>query len=265
MIFKKYITFAFILTTIFGCTALWVLGDLDNLVKNAIDDYGSKMTQSRVTTGNLKININDGTGIVKNFSIENPKGFNTPYALKIKELEFSVDPSTFKKEVTVINQIKINNPDIVYEKCDDETNFEIIENNIKEYIDSFNQKENISSGDLSQSNKDLQRTPEPKKFIIKEIVINNPKIAVSAAFMKGRKISVTLPSFVLNNIGTEKSGIPASEIGEEIVHVLRERVSQAVNFDELKNSMKSSSEKTLELMGRDREKALKKIKSLLKD
>jgi hypothetical protein len=263
---KKYITLIFVVIICFGCTALWVLADLDGLVKNAINDYGSKMTKSKVSAGSVKININNGQGIIMNFLIQNPIGFNTPYALKINQFEFVADPSTFKKEVTVIHQIKIEAPDIVYEKCDDDTNFEVLERNIKEYVESLRQRDEIGRNALvEQSKKDLQESPEAKKFIIEEIVINNPKVAVSAGFMRGKTIAVNFPNLVLKNIGAEKKGVPASEIGEEVVHALKEKLSEAINFDEIKKIMKSFGEKALKYISRDGGKALGKIKSLVND
>ncbi len=249
-----------------GCTALWALSDLDSLVKNAIDEYGSKMTQSKVTTGSVKININNGQGIIKDFSIQNPRGFNTPYALKIDQFEFVIEPSTFKNEVTVIHQIKIEAPIIVYEKCDDNTNYEVIERNIKEYVESLRQNNEMGFNELAgQSKKVSQESPEAKKFIIEEIIINNPKVSVSAGFMIGKTIAVNLPNLVLKNIGVEKKGVPASEIGEEVIHAIKERLSQSVNFDEIKKIMKSFGEKAMKYIGRDGSKAVGKIKSLIKN
>jgi hypothetical protein len=263
---KKYITLIFVVIICFGCTALWPLADLDGLVKNAIEDYGSKITQTKVTTGNVKININNGQGIIENFSIQNPRGFNTLYALKINQFEFTLDTSTLKNEVTVIHQIKIEAPDIIYEKSDDNTNYEVIERNIKEYIESLQQNDPIGSNELAgQSKKVSQESQETKKFIIEEIVINNPKVAVSAGFMGGKTIALNFPSLVLKNIGLEKKGVPASEIGKEVVHVLKERLSQSVNFDEIKKIMKSLGEKAMKYIGRDGSKAVGKIKSLVKD
>lgn len=258
--FFKFIVLVFISVTVIGCSALWILGNLDGLVKNAIEDYGTKITQSKVVAGSVKIDISNGQGTIKNFSIQNPNGFNTLYALKIKQFEFKVDPLTFKKDVTVIHHIKIDTPDITYEKCDGSTNFEVLEENIKDYMKSLEEKDDEKFDALSQ----VKHQPEElKKFIIEELEINNPKIAVSAAFMHGKTVGISLPNITLKNIGLEKGGIPASEISQEVVHVIKENLSQTVNFEELKKATINFKEKTIKFLKKDGGKVINKIKSAI--
>jgi hypothetical protein len=198
-----------ILVTVIGAV-FWLRGNLDGLVKNAIQDYGTAMTQATVSVGAVQIQPTDGRG--------NPKGYKTPHALKVGEIEVAIDIASVAKDVVVIRKIAIVAPDVIYEKGEVMTNFDAIQKHIAEYLGPGEKKEG------------------GKKLIVEELTIRNAKAQASAAFMDGKTVTVALPDITLRDIGKAKGGVTPAELGNEIAKAIKGKLSAAVSFDALAKS-----------------------------
>lgn len=198
----------------------WISDNLDEIVADAIAHNGSAMTQGRVGLEKVEIAPKNGKGIVSGVVIGNPKGFNTPYALRVERIELDVDLTTITKDVTLVRMLVIDKPDVIYENSELGTNFDAIQKNIATY--------------LGPNGKPQQRGGT--RLIIEELTICNANAQASADFMGGKTISIPLPDIVLKNLGKAKGGITPGEIGQEITNALKAKLSIAGNFDRLKKS-----------------------------
>lgn len=205
----------------------WMRGNLDDLVRNAIADYGSQMTQARVDAAAVEIRLEDGRGVIRGLTLGNPAGFKTGHAMKVGEIELVVDIATVASDVVTIKKIAVLAPDIIYEKGEKLTNFDAIQKNIAAYV-----------GPSRQDGKG-------KKLIVEEFVIRNAKAQASAAYMDGKTVAVSLPDLVLRDVGKRKGGITPGELGQEIAGAMKQRLSASVNFD----GMMKSAGKGLESAG----------------
>jgi hypothetical protein len=216
-----------ILAAIIGAAVFWLSGNMDSLMKTAIGDYGSAMTQAKVSVDAVKIAPADGKGTISNLLIGNPAGFKTAYAVKVGQIDVDIDIASVTRDVIVIRRIAINAPDVIYEKGDVMTNFDAIQKNIASYLGPADSKK------------------EGKKLIVEELTIRDAKAQASAAFMNGKTVNVPLPDITLKNLGKAKGGISPGELGQEITGALKAKLTGAVSFDRL---MKSTGE-TLEKAG----------------
>ena len=198
----------------------WLRSNLDALVKDAISTYGSEMTQAKVSVGAVEIRGSDGTGIIRDLSIGNPAGFKTSHAFKVSEIEVGIDIASVTRNVVVIRKIAIKSPDVIYEKGDTMTNFDSIQKNIAAYLGP-SEKPSDGGG---------------KKLIVEELTVRGAKAQVSAAFMQGKTVSVSLPDITLRNLGKTKGGIQPGELGQEITQALKQKLSSAISFDNLAKS-----------------------------
>lgn len=198
----------------------WLRSNLDALVKDAISTYGSEMTQAKVSVGAVEIRGSDGTGIIRDLSIGNPAGFKTSHAFKVSEIEVGIDIASVTRNVVVIRKIAIKSPDVIYEKGNTMTNFDFIQKNIVAYLGP-SEKPSDGGG---------------KKLIVEELTVRGAKAQVSAAFMQGKTVSVSLPDITLRNLGKTKGGIQPGELGQEITQALKQKLSSAISFDNLAKS-----------------------------
>jgi hypothetical protein len=196
----------------------WLRGNLDGLVKGAIESYGGAMTQATVSVGAVDIQPSDGRGFIRNLVIGNPKGFKTPHALKVGEIEVAIDIASVARDVVIIRKIAISAPDVIYEKGEAMTNFDAIQKHIADYLGPAEKKEG------------------GKKLIVEELTIRNAKAQASAAFMDGKTVTVALPDITLRDVGKAKGGITPGELGNEIAKAIKDRLSSTVNFDALAKS-----------------------------
>ncbi len=214
-----------ILATIIGAAIFWLSGNMDSLMKTAIGDYGSAMTQAKVSVDAVKISPADGKGTITNLLIGNPAGFKTAYAIKVGQIDVDIDVASVARDVIVIRRIAINAPDVIYEKADVITNFDAIQKNIASYLGPADSKK------------------EGKKLIVEELTIRDAKAQASAAFMNGKTVNVSLPDIALKNLGKAKGGISPGELGQEITGALKAKLTCAVSFDRLMKSTGEALEK----------------------
>lgn len=217
---KKYL-FPLLTVALLGVGAVyWLADNLDELVSGAIMHHGSMMTQARVGVENVEISTKNGKGVVSGLVIGNPKGFKTPYALRVDRVEIDVDLATLAKDVVVIRLLVIDKPDVIYEKGEAGTNFEAIQKNIAAYLGP-------------------KGNPQPRgnvRLVVEELTICNANAQASAAFMGGKTVSIPLPDIALRNVGQARGGVAPGELGQEIARALKTKLSVAANFERLKQS-----------------------------
>jgi hypothetical protein len=195
------------------------------------------MTQARVGVEKVEIAPKNGKGVISGLLLGNPKGFKTPFALRVERIEIDVDLSSVAKDVTVIRMLVITSPDIIYEKGETGTNFDAIQKNIAAYLGP----------------KGNARRQGGTRLIIEELTICNANARASADFMGGKTISIPLPDIALKNVGKASGGVTPGELGQEISRALKARLSVAGNFERLRKSA-----------GETLDKAGNAIKGLLK-
>ena len=212
-----------VILAVLGGALFWLHQNMDSLVKNAIEKYGSQMTGTKVQVASVEIRAAQGTGIVRGLVVGNPSGFKTPYALKVGAIEIGLDVSSLAKPVVHINTISVSSPDVIYEKAGGTTNFDAIQNHIAE-------NSGASGGNSGGGG-------NGKKLIVGRLSITDAKAQASAGFMNGKTVSVNLPDIVLKNIGTRQGGVPPGELGQKVGEALKAKLEAAVSFDALAQSM----------------------------
>lgn len=215
---KKVLIALLILAAVVAATLFWLSGNMDNLVRDAIESYGSDMTQAKVSVGAVNISPRNGKGTISNLTIGNPAGFKTTHALKVGQVEVEVDIASLTQDVVLIRRIAILAPDVIYEKGETLTNFDAISQHIASATGAGQSKSDKKSG---------------KKLMVELLTVQNAKAQASAAFMNGKTISVSLPDITLKNIGRAKGGVTAGELGQEITAALKSKLSVAASFDRL--------------------------------
>lgn len=193
--------------------AYWLHSNVDRLVKQAIESQGSQMTGAPVRVGSVKISTLDGRGELSNLVIGNPPGFKSLYALKVERVLVEIDIATLAKDVVLIKRIEVAAPDVIYEKGTTATNFDVIQKNIATAL---------GSGDDKNSG---------KKIIVDHFSLRAANARVSAAFMNGKTIGVSLPDITLNHIGQQKNGITPDEFGQIIAGALKHKLTGAYSFE----------------------------------
>jgi hypothetical protein len=215
---KKLAAVLVVLASIIGAAVFLLSGNIDGLIKEAIANYGSAMTQAKVSVDAVNIAPVDGKGTISDLVIGNSAGFKTAHAIKVSRIYVDIDIASVTRDVIVIRRIAIHAPNVIYEKGTAMTNFDVIEKNIASYIGPADNKK------------------DGKKLIVEELTIRDGKAQASAAFMNGKTVSVPLPDITLKNLGKAKGGLTPGELGQEVAHALKAKLTATVSFDRLMKS-----------------------------
>lgn len=207
----------------------WLRGNLDRLARDAIVDYGSRMTQAPVRLGAVKLSAGDGLGVLKELSIGNPAGFKTAHALRVEQIAVAVDLASVTREVVLIRQIELIAPDLIYEKAGSRTNFDALQANIAQQLGE-------SSGAPAKDGK------PGKRFIVESFALRKARAQVSAGFLQGNTVSIALPDISLRDIGKAQGGLTAEELGQVIAQAINRQLRASISFDKLLKSTESGLE-----------------------
>ena len=221
---KKVVMAVAVLVLIALAVAFWWLrGNMDGLVKQAIETYGSSMTQAAVTVDAVEIQATNGKGVIRGLVVGNPVGFQTAHAFKADLIEVQIDLASLTRDVIVVKRIAVIAPDVNYEKGEVQTNFDAIQKNI--------------ASNLGPAKVKAESPEKPgRKLIVEEFTIEGAKAEASAAFLGGKKINVALPDIHLRDIGKARGGVTAGELGQEISKALQQKLIPAVSFEKLLKS-----------------------------
>jgi hypothetical protein len=208
-----------ILAAVAAGAGLWWLGDnVDRLVKDAIEDYGSRMTGAKVSVRSVELRAS-GEGIVKGLFIGNPKGFKTAHAARIEQFDLVLDLTSLAGDVIHVRRIGILAPDLIYERGEALTNVDAIRRNIESAIGP-------------------SKSQGPgRKLIVDQLTIRQAKAQAAAAFMGGRTVEVSLPDVTLRDIGKAKGGVTPAELGQIVAGAMEKQLMAKISFENLRKQI----------------------------
>ena len=183
-----------------------------------MEHFGSEITKTEVSLEKTVISATTGKGALHGLKVANPKPFKTPSAFQFDEVSLQLDLESIAKDTVVIKEIVIAGPQVTYETGGSGSNIDAIKKNVESFSGSgsSDRKETESSG------------KKQKKLIIEKLVVRDGKINVSASFLDGKAMSVSLPGLTLNDIGKDKGGASPAEVANKIVTSLRKNINKAV-------------------------------------
>lgn len=206
-----------------------LLSNLDGIVQTMVEEVGSKATASKVTLGQVEISIPDEKASLGQLVVANPKGFETPNAFELGTIAVKLGP-TDGEQIT-ISEILINAPKITYELGGDGSNIDAIQKNVDRFAQQF----------ASQDSGAKSSDKAGPKIIIEKLMITDGEVSVSAGFLKGKKLTSTLPDITLKDIGKESDGASPAEVVKEIIDAMTKGIGTSVGSLGLDSMMKDAS------------------------
>jgi hypothetical protein len=115
---KAVIVILVVLLVIGGGVFYFTSFKLDGVIKQAIEESGSRSFGTAVTVGNLATDLKNGSLTISNITVANPPGYKNEIAFSLSGIEAAVDYDSFE-----IKRVIIDKPEIVIEEKGGETNF----------------------------------------------------------------------------------------------------------------------------------------------
>jgi hypothetical protein len=201
-----------------GGGAWWFYYSLDSIVTSAIRTYGPKITGMSVKLSSAKIQLTDGTAELRALELGNPKGFKTEHALSVQKISMRLNVASVTKDVVLIEEIFIVQPDITYEYASGASNLDVIQRHVEAYV-----------ADKAGSKQAAESPGTRKKIIIENLYIKGATAKVTASALKGKVMTVPVPDVHLTDIGKKSGGVTAGEVTRQILTAMTRSVTKSVS------------------------------------
>jgi len=200
-----------ILVLIVGIAAYWLVHNLDSIVANAIEKVGSRVTGVPVSVSGVSISLKEGTGSIRDLTIGNPPGFDSPYALKLKSVKVTIDTASLGGSPLKIREIAVDGADLIAEIS------AAASINLSEISDK------LKSAGSGRS--ETEETGGPR-LVIERFDFTNPAMTLKTPVTDDR--SVKLGDVHVTGIGADSGGATAAQAASQLLApVLREAVKAA--------------------------------------
>ncbi len=197
--------------------------NINPLVKDSVQTYGSDITKVTVNLNEVDISPWSGKGKLAGLTVGNPKGYETDSAFELGVVSVDLDVESVTGVVVIIHEIVIAAPRVTYELGPGGNNIDVIRKNVESYLGGG--KKSAGGGQKSGAAKS---DDGGIKIIIENLIIRDGTVSVSAALLKGKKLSVPLPAIHLKDIGKDKGGASPGEVAEEIMAAVTDGATTAV-------------------------------------
>lgn len=216
---KKLLGVLLLLVVLAGAGVLYLKNNLDGIVKDALENYGSAATQTDVTIDNVKISLASGEGRISGIAIGNPKSYIAAKALTVGDVTMALDRNSLAQNgPVIIKSLDIIKPHITYEVgADGNSNLQALQKNVTAGTTSAGTTKH------SEAKKD---TPQ-RKVIIRDLYIRDGDVNVTHALLKGKVLETKLPLIHLKNIGKEGEGATGQEIAKQVIGSITKAATQS--------------------------------------
>lgn len=215
-----------IVVVIIVVLVMTVLGNLNGIVKAAIEKIGTSVTGVPVTVGAVDIKISEGSAAIQQLSVANPAGFSADPMLDFGELAVKLNVKS-----KVINHVKIASPHILFEQKGTTSNFQTLQENM--------------AGDEPKEEKPAEEEPapaeegEPAILQIDLIELTDAQVNVVSDQLPEPK-NITIKSMTFENLkGT------GAEIGKQVMGQLATQIIKEVSAQALKGELDKAINKSL--------------------
>jgi uncharacterized protein involved in outer membrane biogenesis len=207
MIFKRLNRMLLILLGLFLLAIVVVVGLLhtlgDRALKLGIETAGTKALNVGVTVDNASFSLLRGRLILKNLTIHNPTGYDTPKLFEIDRMEIEADLPSFLGKTVHIKKIYLDAAGLTVEQKG-------LSNNLQEVLDHVANSKPKST--------EPKQPSQGKDVLVDDLDITNTKVQVKLLPIPGRAedLSINLSPIQIRNLSSDKP-ITAAEL---IVRIL---------------------------------------------
>jgi len=181
---------------------VFVWSNLDGIVKDSIQTYGSQAVQTKVSVADVKLELEAGKASISGLTVANPAGFSDPNIFELGNIITKIDISSIRQNPIIIDEIIISAPVVVYE----------INKSGLSNVDVL--KKQLGLGAKKSSTKASNGNGDALKMIIRKLVVEGSKAKVRIAALGNAKQTVNLPRIVMTDVGKKSGGATAAEVAQ---------------------------------------------------
>ncbi len=195
-----------------------LLLSLPFLIKNGIYHAGPLITGVPMEIKHIAFNPFEGTLTIKDFIVGNPKGYSSPYAVKLGHLHVDVGMSTLFSKKLLLERIEVRGVELNYETA-------LLKTNIGEIQDHVNKL----AGDDSKKTKE-EKAAEGKPLQIDYLEL---KDITAWVIVKGTKAQAPLmvAPITMTKLGTGENGVSSVMVINDVLISMVTSVTRLIGAD----------------------------------
>lgn len=221
---------------IVGAIALYLLvGNLDKILKGAIEGAGSELLGVPVTVESVELDLKSGMGQISGITIANPVGYKAANAFRMDMIRLGLDLSSLRKQPIVIRELNIQSPTVDLEVNEQGgSNMQTLLDNIKQ-----NSAKTDEKAAEEQPSQEETGTKEPVKLSFTKLAITG--VTVNGVVPGQEPTQVVLPDIVKENVGGTE-GLTPAQVGGVIIGDIAAQSLQAVVEKKLSEKMEEAAQ-----------------------
>ena len=204
------------------------LSKLGPIIKTAVNKYGPQITKTEVSLKDVGISIFSAEAVLKDFRLGNPKGFKSPYAVRVGKVYVDVDETSLTGDTIIIDKIEVVAPEIIYERSLKTDNFKSLLNNVQS-----------TASEKKATGKESGEGDGGKKIMIRDFLMRDAKLSLAVTMADVRSVDAEIPEIHLKDLGKEKGGITPAEAFEKVLAALYKTVTSPGISNALNASIKN--------------------------
>jgi len=172
-------------------------GRLDSVVASTVERYGSAVTGTDVDVDGVDLALTAGVAHFTGLTVDNPKGYDTDYAVRIGTATVTIDVGSLARDVPIVKELELDGALINAEQRDAASNLTDIQKHAA-----------ADSGDASAG--------EPGRIVVERFRLRNARVLVTSEHLS-KPEELPLSDVVVENIGTASGGATYSEAAEAML------------------------------------------------
>ena len=214
---KLIIRIGIVIVVLLVVAVVAVFLSLNSIVKKGVETVGPELTKVKITLGGVSLSPLSGSGRLSELFVGNPEGYKTESAIKVGDINVSVQIGSVMGDTIVVNSVKIKAPEITFEGG-------LGGNNLSKILDNVT----AATGGGKTADKAETAKSGGKKIIIKDLVIEDAKLHASLTGLGGKQLTLPLPPLHLTDIGAKENGLTAGEAIKQTLTPLLASITDVV-------------------------------------
>jgi len=193
---------------------LYLYNNVDSIVKNGIERYGTDVCGTKVSVGSVDISLKSGRGTIRGLRVANPDGFSHDSVVELGDAIVAIDIGSINRDPIVITEIRVKSP-LVSAEVDEKLGTNI--GKIRGHVQQYQARAAKPAG--------KQDAGFEKRIAIRSFVIELGTLKADATRVGREKGQWEMPSIELSNLGGER-GVRPEAIAKVISVALFTRAEQ---------------------------------------
>ncbi len=231
---KVVIGVVFVLILAVAGAGVYLLQNLDGIVKNLIEQIGTETVGQKVSVADVKVKLTEGSATVSGLTVANPPGFSNEPVFTLGNIKVAIDTGSVTGPVYVINEITVDGVSVLAEQKGTSTNVQAL-------LDGM--PEATASGEGSPS-----EAPGSEILLaIGQVNFANGSMELRSDQFENQKVE--LNRLNLRNLGTPENGLTPEQVGAEVANQLVDQIKVAVQDAIAQYAKKEAEKKIREKLG----------------